>query len=186
MGRAAGRMKQMIEELLALARLSRPPEQLARVDVSRVVANAAAALQAAVEEKGARIDIEGSLPDVLGDLPRVEQIFGNLIANGLKFNRSEAPTISIGVQAADDGRATFYVRDNGIGIEPQYQEQIFGIFQRLHRREEYEGTGAGLAIVKRAAEALGGRVWVTSEPGAGSTFFVALPVWESRPAAKAA
>jgi len=82
------------------------------------------------------------------------------------------------VQDARNGAATFFIRDNGIGIDPQYHDKIFGVFQRLHRREEYEGTGAGLAIVKRAVEALGGRVWVDSAPDAGTTFFVSLPLWQ--------
>jgi PAS domain S-box-containing protein len=177
MGRAAARMKQMIEELLALSRLGRRPEELLRVDVGQVVANITAAFQIALEEKDARIDVAGGLPSVLGDLSRVEQIFGNLIANGMKFNRSERPVVTVGVNKIDDGAVTFSVRDNGIGIDPQYHDKIFGVFQRLHRREEYDGTGAGLAIVKRAAEALGGRVWLASAPDAGTTFFVSLPLW---------
>ena len=93
----------------------------------------------------------------------MEQIFGNLIGNGLKFNRSQASSRRrSAVKEVAGGMATFYVRDNGIGIEPEYHERIFGVFQRLHLREEYEGTGAGLAIVKRAAEALGGSVWLES------------------------
>jgi two-component system sensor histidine kinase/response regulator len=177
MGRAAARMKQMIEELLALSRLARQPEELVRVDVGQVVANITAAFQVALEEKGGRIEVEGDLPSVQGDRSRVEQIFGNLIANGMKFNRSERPVVTVGVSETDDGTVTFFVRDNGIGIDPQYHDKIFGVFQRLHRREEYDGTGAGLAIVKRAAEALGGRVWLDSAPNAGATFFVSLPLW---------
>jgi light-regulated signal transduction histidine kinase (bacteriophytochrome) len=163
--------------LLALSRLARRPEELLRVDVGQVVANITAAFQVALEEKGGRIEVEGGLPSVLGDLSRVEQIFGNLIANGMKFNRSEGPAVTVGVNEIDDGAVTFFVRDNGIGIDPQYHDKIFGVFQRLHRREEYDGTGAGLAIVKRAAEALGGRVWLDSAPDAGATFFVSLPLW---------
>jgi signal transduction histidine kinase len=177
MSRAAARMKQMIEELLALSRLGRRPEELVRVDIGQVVANITAAFQIALEEKGGRIEVEGGLPSVLGDLSRVEQIFGNLIANGTKFNRSERPVVTVGVHETDEGMVTFFVRDNGIGIEPQYHDKIFGVFQRLHRREEYDGTGAGLAIVKRAAAALGGRVWLDSAPDAGTTFFVSLPLW---------
>jgi light-regulated signal transduction histidine kinase (bacteriophytochrome) len=79
---------------------------------------------------------------------------------------------------SQDGRAVLFVRDNGIGIDPAYHGQIFGVFQRLHRREDYDGTGAGLAIVKRAVEAMDGSVWLESAPDQGSTFFVALPLWE--------
>lgn len=173
----SARLKQMIEELLTLSRLGQRPEETNRVSVSRVVANVAASLQATVEGRGAAIEVEDGLPDILGDRTRVEQIFGNLITNGLKFNKSTEPTVHIGLWEMADDMAVFYVRDNGIGIEPQYHQQMFGVFQRLHRREEYGGSGAGLAIVKRATEALGGQVWLESEPGAGATFFVSLPLW---------
>ena len=178
MGKAAGRMKQMIEELLTLSRLARRPEELLQVDPGRVVADIGAAFHTALEEKHGAIEVEGELPCVLADASRVEQIFGNLIANGIKFNRSEEPVVTVGVHGIADGAVTFFVRDNGIGIDPQYHDKIFGVFQRLHRREEYEGTGAGLAIVKRAVQALGGRVWVDSAPDAGTTFFVSLPLWQ--------
>jgi len=178
MGKASGRLKQMIEELLALSRLGRRPEELVRVDPGQVVADIGVAFHTGLEEKNASIEVEGELPCVLGDMSRVEQTFGNLIANGIKFNRSERPLVTVGVQDVRNGAATFFVRDNGIGIDPQYHDKIFGVFQRLHRREEYDGTGAGLAIVKRAVEALGGRVWVDSAPDAGTTFFVSLPLWQ--------
>jgi len=184
MGKAAGRMKQMIEELLMLSRLSRRPQEMERVSVSAVVSNVIAAIHATVEQRNGRIEIAGDLPDVGGDVARVEEIFGNLIGNGLKFNQDCRPTVEIGMCEPRDNQAVFFVRDNGIGIEADYHAQIFGVFQRLHRREDYEGTGAGLAIVKRAAEAMGGSVWLESTPGQGSTFFVAMPLWEDVPVAE--
>jgi two-component system sensor histidine kinase/response regulator len=183
MGKAAGRLKQMIEELLVLSRLSRHPEELVCVDVAQLVDDMRMAFQASIDDAGGRIEVAGALPCVLGDLARLEQIFGNLIGNGLKFNNSGAPVVTVGVRDVSDGNVTFFVRDNGIGIEPQYRDKIFGVFQRLHRREDYEGTGAGLAIVKRAAEALHGRVWVESENGSGATFNVTLPLWREQAAA---
>ena len=175
MGKASGRLKQMIEELLTLSRLGRQPDELLPVDIGQVVGDIRAAFHTALEQKGGSIEVEGELPCVLADRSRVEQVFGNLIANGLKFNRSERPVVTLGVRAAGSGTVTLFVRDNGIGIDPQYHDKIFGVFQRLHRREEFEGTGAGLAIVKRAVEALAGRVWLDSAPDAGTTFFVMLP-----------
>jgi signal transduction histidine kinase len=179
MSKAAARLRQMIEELLVLSHLSRRPDELSRIDVAELVNDIRTAFQAALDEKGGHIEVASSLPSVLGDHGRVEQIFGNLIANGLKFNQSGAPIVSIGVRdTADGNQAVFFVRDNGIGIDPQYSDKIFGVFQRLQRREDYEGTGAGLAIVKRAAEALGGSVRLEeSAPGAGATFLVTLPLW---------
>jgi light-regulated signal transduction histidine kinase (bacteriophytochrome) len=178
MGAAAARLKQMIEDLLLLSRTGQRPETVERVELSEVLNDIVAALDGSIRAKGGRVDIAPALPAVLGDRARVEQIFGNLISNALKFGREEPPCVEIGVTAGDDG-GTFFVRDNGIGIDPRYSERIFQVFQRLHRREEYEGTGAGLAIVKRAAEALGGRVWLNSTLGKGSTFFVSLPLFDA-------
>ena len=134
-------------------------------------------LRYAIEEKGASVRIVGEMPDVCADALRVQQVFGNLIGNALKFNESDRPEIEIGVSDAGPEHATFYVRDNGIGVEPEYHDRIFGIFQRLHRREQYEGTGAGLAIVRRAVESLGGTVWLESQLGRGATFYFSLPAW---------
>jgi signal transduction histidine kinase len=178
MAAAAARLKQMIEDLLLLSRAGQRPETVERVEVAEVLDDIVAALDGSIRTKGARIDIEPGLPAVLGDRARVEQIFGNLISNALKFGRDEPPNVEIGITASG-GRGTFFVRDNGIGIDSRYSERIFQVFQRLHRREEYEGTGAGLAIVKRAAEALGGRVWLNSAPGEGATFFVSLPLFDA-------
>src|SRR5205085_8567446 len=120
------------------------------------------------------------------------QLLANLVSNSLKYNTSARPEVVIGwllepgagpkgggsdpcILIEDPARVTLFVRDNGIGIEGQYHEQIFRIFRRLHRREDYEGTGAGLAICKKIIEAHGGRIWVDSQPGAGATFYFTLP-----------
>jgi len=179
MAAAAARLKQMIEDLLLLSRAGQRPEQVIPVPLGEVMAEIVAALEGSISEKGARVQVDGALPVLLADRARVEQIFGNLISNGLKFNRSAPPVVEVGVASIDGGLATVFVRDNGIGIDPRYNERIFQIFQRLHRREEFDGTGAGLAIVKRAAEAMGGRVWLNSKLGEGATFYVSLPLYRA-------
>ena len=106
----------------------------------------------------------------------LRQIFQNLISNATKFNRAPRKRIELGWRLAGEHDCELYVRDNGLGIDPRYAEQIFQIFQRLHTQQEYEGTGIGLAIVKKAVSRMGGTVHVTSTPGEGSTFFVTLPM----------
>ena len=122
----------------------------------------------------------GPLPTCWGDRTRISQLLGNLICNGLKYNESEGPRVELEVLSRTtlgDGRtATLAIRDNGIGIDPQFHDKIFQMFRRLHSRERYEGTGAGLAICQKIARAHGGRIWVESRPGHGSTFFVDLPL----------
>lgn len=184
MGRAGARLRQMIEELLVLARVGQRFEEPVRVDMQELVRNVVSAMQVAVEEKQVRVEVEVDLLDIAGDVYHAEQIFGNLVGNALKFNRSGEPLVRIGVRSVANGQATFYVQDNGIGVDPEYHERIFQVFQQLHKREEYQGTGAGLAIVKRAAEALGGSVHVESALGQGTTFLVRLPVWEAGLAAR--
>jgi signal transduction histidine kinase len=174
---AAVRMKKLIEDLLTLSRASRESRRRTQVDVGRLVRDVVERMSSTVEGRGATVEVEDGLPDVLADPPRVEEVFANLLGNALKFNESKRPSVKIGVRATEGGMATFYVQDNGIGIDPRYHERIFGVFQRLHRREEYEGTGAGLAIVKRVVEIFGGRTWVESELGAGATFLFTLPLW---------
>ena len=174
---AAVRMKKLIDDLLTLSRASRESRRRTQVDVGRLVRDVVERMSSTVEGRGATVAVEDGLPDVLADPPRVEEVFANLLGNALKFNESKRPSVKIGVRAIEGGMAAFYVQDNGIGIDPQYHERIFGIFQRLHRREEYEGTGAGLAIVKRLVKIFGGRTWVESELGAGATFLFTLPLW---------
>jgi PAS domain S-box-containing protein len=175
---ASVRMKRLIDDLLALTRATRHARP-SRVDVGRLVREVVEWMRPQMPGEGAKVqvEVEEGLPEVAADSTQVEQILRNLIGNGLKFNESARPLIRVGFKGKEGRMGVFYVQDNGIGIEPQYHERIFGMFQRLHRREEYDGTGAGLAIVKRVVEYLGGRIWVESEVGAGSTFFVALPLW---------
>jgi len=116
-----------------------------------------------------------SWPTIQADPTLLRQIFMDLIKNAAKFNHSTQKRVDIGWIPAGEGLFEFFVRDNGIGIAPQYHEQIFSVFERLHNREEYEGTGLGLAIVKKAATRLGGSVRVESSAGQGTTFFIALP-----------
>ncbi|MEX1255026.1 MAG: ATP-binding protein [Dehalococcoidia bacterium] len=174
---ASARMKRQIEELLTLSAIDRQPAAEGRVSVSHAVAETLEGMRFVLDQRKARVVVENELPDVQGDEVWIQQIVGNLISNALKFNESEEPFVQIGVRDMTPKTATFYVRDNGIGIDPEYHERIFGVFQRLHRREQYDGTGAGLTIARRAVEAMGGRVWVESQAGAGAVFLFSLPLW---------
>jgi chemotaxis family two-component system sensor kinase Cph1 len=130
-------------------------------------------LRAAMEETGALLTHD-PMPTLPADEVQFGQLLQNLIGNALKFRSSDVPRIHIGaIESELDWQ--FEVRDNGIGIEPQYYERIFMVFQRLHNKGEYPGTGIGLAICKKVVERHGGRIWVESRPGAGSSFFFTLP-----------
>ncbi len=115
-----------------------------------------------------------SLPTVFADKNQIFQVFENLITNAIKFRRKKSPKIDISAQKGEK-EWTFAVKDNGIGIKLKHREQIFEVFKRLHTREEYPGTGIGLSIVQKIIERHGGRIWVESEPGNGSTFYFTLP-----------
>jgi two-component system, chemotaxis family, sensor kinase Cph1 len=130
-------------------------------------------LRAAIEETGAAVSWD-ALPSVLADDTQLTQLFQNLIGNALKFRSASVPRIHVFV-SAKEGQWHFMVRDNGIGIEPPYFERIFMVFQRLHNKAEYPGTGIGLAICKKVVERHGGRIWVESRPGEGSAFHFTLP-----------
>jgi light-regulated signal transduction histidine kinase (bacteriophytochrome) len=173
---ASSRMKSLVEDLLLLSRLRQMEPERVPVDLEEVLNRVLQGLQITIEERDALVIVEGPLPDVVGDGTRVGQILANLIANALKFNQKRHPTVRLGQRLMPDGEVALYVADNGIGIEAQYQDRVFGVFQRLHTREEYEGTGAGLAIAKHAVESMGGRIWVESELGKGATFLFTLPV----------
>ncbi len=171
----AVRMQHLINDLLTYSRVGRAGEGFAPTDCAAVVATACANLRTAIEECGAQVTSD-PLPTVAAEAPQLLQVFQNLIGNAIKFHRKDAPPrVHVGARR-QEGDWLFWVRDNGIGIEPQYAARIFLVFQRLHGRKEYPGTGIGLAICKKVVERHGGRIWVESEPGRGSTFFFTLPV----------
>jgi signal transduction histidine kinase len=175
--RASRRLGTLIDELLQLSQAGRITRAAGTFNLIEIVATVRQDLANLLEREKAALVTEGSLPDLVGDPVRITQLLTNLVANGLKYNQSEAPQVAIGAQpcADDPARVTIHVRDNGIGIDPAYHQQIFGIFRRLHKSDEYEGTGAGLAICKKIVEGHGGRIWVESQAGQGATFFFTLP-----------
>ena len=175
----ANRMQILINDLLAYSRVGTRGEALAPTDTRSVFDVACANLMRAIENSGAEVT-SGELPSVLGDQSQLVQLFQNLLSNAIKFRRSEGPVkVHVGAERRD-GEWLFSVRDNGIGMEPQYLERIFIIFQRLHAKGEYSGTGIGLAICKKIVERHGGKIWVESEPGKGSTFYFTLRITEDR------
>jgi len=170
----AARMKQLIEDLLAYSRVGTRGKEFRVVEVEESVRRAVSNLRAAIEEAGAAVTWD-ALPKVLADDTQITQLFQNLIGNALKFRSASVPRIHIFV-ARRDTDWHFMVRDNGIGIEPQYFERIFMVFQRLHNKADYPGTGIGLAICKKVVERHGGEIWVESRPDEGSAFHFNLPI----------
>jgi len=168
------RMHDLITDLLAYSRVSTRQQPLVPTDTETVLAEVQQNLQFTLQEAGAEVTHD-PLPAVLADPTQLRQVFQNLIANAVKFRREGVPPRVHVAAERDGGMVRFSVADNGIGIDPQYFDQIFVVFRRLHAQMEYEGTGIGLAIVKRIVERHGGRIWVESEPGRGSTFFFTLP-----------
>ena len=169
----ATRMQQLISDLLAYSRVDRRGRGFAPTRCDEVVERAVSNLQRLIDETGATV-VREPLPLVQADASQLMQLFQNLIANAIKFRSDRTPEVRVSAVRTADGWE-FRVADNGIGIEPQYFDRIFVIFQRLHGREAYAGTGIGLAICKRIVERHGGRIWVESEPGRGSTFHFTLP-----------
>jgi len=169
----AKRMQALINDLLAFSRVGTKAKPFAPTDCMRIVRTALADLQFAIEECGARVDI-GDLPMVMGDATQLSQLFRNLISNAIKFHRDEPPVVRMCAEPAG-AFWRFTVSDNGIGIAAEYFERIFVIFQRLHGRGQYAGTGIGLAICKKIVERHGGRIEVRSVVGEGSAFVFTLP-----------
>ena len=169
----AVRMQQLINDLLAYSRVNTQGKPAEMIDSHSILGDALRNLSAAIEENRA-IVMNDDLPVVRADATQLSQLFQNLIGNAIKFRGVSFPCIRI--SACDLGSEwCFSVKDNGIGIEAQYADKVFVIFQRLHTRQEYRGTGIGLAICKRIVERHGGRIWFESEPGKGTTFYFALP-----------
>jgi len=171
---ASRRMKNLIEDLLAYSRVETRAGAFEPTDFDSVLDEALANLEAAINESGAVIRRE-PLPTLLADGSQLAQLFQNLVGNAVKFRGEEAPEIRISAALEDDGWH-FSVSDNGIGIEPRHTGRIFEIFKRLHTREEYPGTGIGLAICKKIVERHGGRIWVESSAGEGATFNFSIPI----------
>jgi signal transduction histidine kinase len=169
----ANRMQALINDLLSYSRVGREEIAGKPVDTQIVLDQALANLQSAIEEKSALVS-SGALPTVWANHGMLVRLFQNLIGNALKFCKAARPIVRIQAEARG-GDWLFSVADNGIGIEAQYKDRIFMIFQRLHKQSEYPGTGIGLAVCKRIVERNGGRMWLESEPGKGTTFFFTLP-----------
>jgi PAS domain S-box-containing protein len=170
----ATRMKQLIEDLLAYSRVGTRGKELRPVQAQAALERALVNLRASIESADAQVTHD-ALPEVSADDTQLTQLFQNLIGNAIKFRKKDEPIrVHVGVQDAG-AEWRFSVSDNGIGIEPQYYERIFMVFQRLHTREEYAGTGIGLAICKKVVDRHRGRIWVESALGKGSTFNFTLP-----------
>jgi signal transduction histidine kinase len=180
----AKRMQDLINDLLAFSRVGRTTEAFEPVDLGAVTRDVIDVLGPAIEDSGATVHV-GDLPTVDGDRRLLGATVQNLISNALKFRSEEAPVVDIAATlsdgAAGDGEWVITVADNGIGIDPDYGEQIFTIFKRLHSKTEYAGTGIGLALSKKIVEFHGGRIWLEPTPPPGATFKVALPT-SARPA----
>jgi light-regulated signal transduction histidine kinase (bacteriophytochrome) len=184
---AASRMKTLVEDLLEFSRVSSKGKPFVPVDLNEVVTGVISDLDARLAQTGGRVEIS-NLPTVCSDPIQMRQLLQNLIGNALKFHRSDAvPLVRVsaqiitGVDAANsraepDGFCHISVEDNGIGFDEKYLDRVFTIFQRLHGRGEYEGTGIGLAICRKIVERHGGSITARSKPGQGATFIVTLPL----------
>jgi light-regulated signal transduction histidine kinase (bacteriophytochrome) len=173
-------MKDLIHDLLTLASLSRKTPTPEPVDLNRAVAQAERDLAYSIQSRQAEIRLPKALSTALCDATQLGELLKNLVSNAIKFNTSQKPIVTIS-SVEEDGFIRVAVTDNGIGIDPRYRERIFELFERLHAQEEFEGTGAGLAICKKIVEGCGGRIWVESEPGKGSTFYFTLPAAQKGP-----
>jgi len=170
----ANRMQVLITDLLAYSRVGRWGNEFKEESSDAVLERALSNLKVVVEQRGAVVTRD-PLPVMMGDDSQLAQLFQNLIGNAVKFCKDRTPHIHVSSERRGN-KWVFSVRDNGIGIAPEYFERIFLIFQRLHGKQEYPGTGIGLAICRKVAERHGGRIWVESEPGSGSTFYFTIPM----------
>ena len=167
------KMGQLIEDLLALSRLGRKQMEVSEIDMAKLAKDVFDELKATAPERAIQLDIK-TLPFVHGDQSMVRQVFVNLISNSIKFTRPKEKAI-IEVDGRTEGNENiYYVKDNGVGFDMQYVNKLFGVFQRLHSAEEFEGTGVGLALVQRIIHRHGGRVWAEGKVNEGATFYFTL------------
>lgn len=169
----ANRMRQLIQDLLSYARIQACGDAFEPVSLEKILAETLEGLRLVLEESGAAVT-HGPLPVVQADPVQMGQLLSNFIGNALKFQGPDPPVVHLRAER-QGAEWVFSISDNGIGIDSQYFERIFLVFQRLHGRADYSGTGIGLALCKRIVERHGGRVWVESEAGRGSVFFFTLP-----------
>ena len=175
----ASRMQRLIQDLLTFSRVGSRGESLRTTSSDDALEQAITNLRGAIEDSGAIVTHE-PLPTVLADETQLIQLFQNLVGNAIKYQGPGIPRVHIAASRYGQQRWTFSVGDNGLGIDSDYFERIFGMFQRLHKREEFAGTGIGLAICKKIVERHGGTISVESEPGKGSTFRFTLAASERR------
>ncbi|WP_310908060.1 ATP-binding protein [Natrinema sp. 1APR25-10V2] len=169
----ADRMRAMVDDLLAFSRVEQADGEFESVECDALLERVMNDIQVQIEEANAEITVQ-SLPTVVSDRSQLEQLFSNLVSNAIKYRGDDPPEIDIRVEE----RANYWefsVVDNGIGIDPDKTDRIFEVFKRLHHEDEYPGTGIGLSLCQKIVENHGGEIWVDSEPGEGSTFFVTLP-----------
>jgi signal transduction histidine kinase len=169
----ATRMERLIGDLLAFSRVATRGDAFQPANLEDALAQALRNLEAGINSAQATV-IHDPLPTLSVDAGQIRQLFQNLVGNALKFRGEQPPNIYIGAKR-QEGRWVFSVRDNGIGIDPQYYEKLFQVFQRLHTRKDYPGTGIGLAICKKIVERHGGTIWVESQSGQGATFYFSIP-----------
>jgi light-regulated signal transduction histidine kinase (bacteriophytochrome) len=175
----AQRMMAMVRDLLAYTEAAKTTEAVQEeVDANAALARSIEDLQTMIRDQGTTIT-QDPLPRVAMREIHLHQVFQNLISNGLKYRGDEPPRVHVSASNSD-GYRRFSVKDNGIGIEPQYQDQIFGIFKRLHGRDKYTGSGIGLALCKRIVQRYDGRIWVESEVNRGATLFFTVPITRRR------
>ena len=176
---SASRMRQLLHDLLDFSRVATRPDPFERVDLIKIVREAADVFEAPAREMGCQIEIE-NMPAIEADESQMLRLFQNLIGNALKFRGRETPRIKICGKLDGKRMCEIFVEDNGIGFDPRFAELIFKPFQRLHGRSQYDGTGMGLAICRKIVERHGGNIGAESEPGKGSTFIIRLPVKQDR------
>lgn len=169
----AARMKLLIQDLLSYSRVNAREMTIEEIDTQRTVNYCLDVLRDKIQQKGVKVSVQ-PLPPIRSNKSLTEQLFMNLVNNAIKYGSDQSPFVEIGTMESNEKTYGFYVKDNGIGINPKYFDKIFIIFQRLNEKSKYEGTGMGLAICKKIVEKHGGNIWVESAPGAGSTFYFTI------------